>query len=487
MLENKINEQITQGEALEKLATPELYQEVNAHSPEKSGYLFEVCFSDPDFNHPSISHFLNTFNSLPTLVIKNSTHKSEGHLVSVSPAHGRATEIDTAGGIQLESPTSEYGAFSLKGNKLPNDLTFAKVQFDAATGIRIDGAVMGNLRIIETYPEKCRKIAAAGIPSERIVAILRATHVPLAEVGHPETWDKPRLFDKNLRAKALEQASSDIDQLIRIDMEQAHTWGGDSSMNSRRVENILMKGEIIILLRAMQVNERIKDLHAVNRNTLDLFCSSAFSFVTSQDPEEYKFLPLSKDATSIDLLKKWLPQQMGFHLATWHLKGFVHGYAHAQNWTLAGTLIDNDSAREKAQFNLASEYERSVYEGYKLYDLFRTFEAIAELLRNTFNLSPARGNETAFKAAAFESFLIEYIKVAYPGYPSFEEKMTAFINFIGQELPNPHFDAMRDDGKFETISINKLSRAEISLWAQILQKVVDDHAPWLKNAKGAGE
>lgn len=175
-------------------------------------------------------------------------------------------------------------------------------------------------------------------------------------------------------------------------------------------------------------------------------------------------------------LQSWLPRQMGFHLGSWHRKGFVHGYAHAQNWTMAGTLIDDDSAREKTQFNLMNDDERKSYDGYMVYDLIRTFGSIIEIfdairdqgLSNT-QESRLKQEQTLFNA--LEAMLLEYIKVVFPQHNSLPNKIIALRKLLDQELPNPHFDAMRDEGGLETLAVSKLRDREEKMWVLVLDNL----------------
>ncbi len=453
-----------------------LYQQEDAYRPIDSGYRFTIVARDDELCSPSITFFLENIDRLPVLRIpKQPLAQSSGKLEVISPLHFRTTAIEQAGGHTIKSDAPEYPALSLKGNSLVPDMQLATFDFDPATGIRIQGFLIGDVKSADVYIQRCKRIAQAGLPSERIIAVLQATHVPYEEFAKPETFNQPRKWNLALRQKLIREKSGNPDVQIRIDRRQTRTWGGDTSSNSRRTSNLILNGEILMLLRAMQVNERIRDLRLVKSNQdLATICAPAISFLSIQDTQKYQYLPLEESISVQEFLNNWLPKQMGFHLGSWHAKGLVHGYAHGQNWTLAGTLVDVDSAREKSELTTKQQSEEKVFQGYVKYDVIRSFQAAIESLDGLIDSGVIdKSNIIKKYHPALESFLIEYAKTSFTHLSTLNRRVQALLKLLEQkELPNPHFDSFRDGPEDEFVDARVvMSRRDFSLLSTVTSSI----------------
>lgn len=119
-------------------------------------------------------------------------------------------------------------------------------------------------------------------------------------------------------------------------------------------KEFIEKSDFYIVQRCMPIGLRIRDFKIIN-SSWHKSLEPVFNWINKvSQVKGYAVIPgtepvnfSANDENILRYLFSWLPSQMGTYLGRLHNLRVTHGYAHSQNWSAAGTLVDLDSLKGK--------------------------------------------------------------------------------------------------------------------------------------------
>lgn len=346
----------------------------------------------------------------------------------VSPEHGRAI-IDTRINNKViwggNLPGDIYGAKDWKGANMDR----IRIEGDEYSpyGFRVWG--LKDSTGIDRIEKASHLLRSDGLPTEnptRIVKILEVLEygkkIPIQE------WKSEYLQALESSATTLEKVGNE---------EAANRERGVIAKMKIYFDNV----DFFIEERDLQVAERIRDLELIKNdvsfktvmNPILKWVNQVFEtkksgiIANTETPE--KFILEPEDIQRY--FGKWLPEQMGIYMAHMHKIGIAHGFTHAQNWSIVGTLYDLDSVHGQPLGDIeATESEFAL-------DTRVAIGAISELLDPiTSNYLSSNFPDLAGKAQT--TIILAYLKERF-GHQIDQEKL--------QEIKNTYFPYMENRGK----------------------------------------
>src|SRR5258708_949047 len=273
----------------------------------------------------------------------------------VSDMHQRSVVIgDFRKGQPLFSIGDKwYGALVMKGADFENPHLDYDNNFNPP--IRTNGLVASDVAI-----GLCRTsevFAAAGVPGERVVKIIKPTEIPYhGRLVSQKEFKKLLLNNLAIRIKHYkDNCQYDNPYVTDIDLQA--------------VEHYLDRIDYVIPIRAATVPDRIGDLRlSKTRPDLLRLMARTFAFVNAnemkkhgQDPSynvsQFILQISGQDGKEALIDRKhnneiiqqylyhYLPTKIGESLALMHREGIVHGGLPVGNWGLDGSVYDLDTPR----------------------------------------------------------------------------------------------------------------------------------------------
>ncbi|MBI2028972.1 hypothetical protein HYT02_01005 [Candidatus Gottesmanbacteria bacterium] len=266
-------------------------------------------------------------------------------LIQISPDHHRSYEVRfTKTGTIFWN--DEYGnifsSFSIKGNNLSFPLIAKSTTSDsgyAVYGMQESDSMVRILRASQM-------LRFHHVDTEMIIGVIEPTELPINDELLPIVEFKKTLI-KNLFTRIKDNANRN-DELQELEIKPEEIG---------KINLHLENQVFLFTLRGMQAPERVSDLkYCTSREDLKLILEKSFEYVN--EVERYKaeneplykprFFSAEDDQSIEDYFIDYLPKKTASNFATLHNLGLSHGYSHAGNVSLVGSLYDLDSVMGKA-------------------------------------------------------------------------------------------------------------------------------------------
>lgn len=323
------------------------------------------------------------------------TNNGEGrsNYTIVSPEHGRAIVDTRINNMVIWGGTKSgdiYGAKDWKGANM-NHVRLMKDEY-GTLGWRAEG-LKDNVGI--TRLQKASQILRDnGLPTENPTKIVKLLQV--VEDGKII----PIWLWKTETIKAFESSANIAEKMNDPEMAKRQRKEAETA------KEYLLGTDFYIEERDLQTAERLRDLEITkDEESFKKVIGPVFEWLNTiintkktgliantPAPEKFSFTP--------DDIKRyfgeWLPSQMGIYMARMHKLGLTHGFTHAQNWSVVGTLYDLDSVKgpqlgdkENSKNNFAIDTRKAVGALAELFDprtnnyLSTNFSDIAERSQTT--------------------------------------------------------------------------------------------------------
>lgn len=251
---------------------------------------------------------------------KLSRNQEEMKLIKISPEHGRSYEINfgKTGGIfwKDEYDNLFYGV-TTKGNNFTDPYVRRSTSGYEVYGLQDSNTIARVLRVSQI-------LRSRQIDTEFILRIVEPTKVPFNGRSAKLT---------TLKRKLIQQAA-------------------DRGLPQERTRQYIENTTFLIITRAMQVPERLRDLaEAPDKETLLEMTRRVFVFVNFSEEKKAEkdpsYQPYHFDTESEEDLYKYfleyLPGEIGTNYGRLHQLELVHEYANSGNISAAGGIHDLDS------------------------------------------------------------------------------------------------------------------------------------------------
>ena len=265
--------------------------------------------------------------------------KPEANQIKISRQHGRDTSDERISNkvVWEDRYGIVYGDRNTKGGNMAN-IEVRTIEEPGYLELRVQGLKDSiGLENIDKVSGFMRK---NGLPTERVASVRQLKEVYSEGKKIPISEWKAKVVEKKEEEIINIKTASVIDQR-REELEKIRLY--------------LASTEFYVVERDLQVAERLRDLGSdVNtEKQLHRMLGPVFNWINVVFKVKHEGIipgtkpsePFTLDKAGIERYLNWLPTQMGIYLARLHKLGGVHGYAHSQNWSLAGTLYDLDSVK----------------------------------------------------------------------------------------------------------------------------------------------
>jgi len=261
-------------------------------------------------------------------------------LVKVSPLHGRSYEVRFDGEenvVWADEFGNFYSTFTTKGNNFENP--YIMHVDNVPSGLSVYGLMDQDCLLRVTRASK--KMASMGIETELVTGIMVPEKIPYKG----KNVSQAELKEALLEDFAAKERPEELNALF------SRTFSFENPPTLENARKYLDGNYFIILVRAMQVSERLDDLKQVDtREEYKMLLSKAFDFVNfteknkaEKDPSYVpQIFDIEKRGDDDKFLTKYLPSKLGITLATMHNAGLAHVHPVPCNTSLVGSLVDLD-------------------------------------------------------------------------------------------------------------------------------------------------
>ncbi len=308
--------------------------------------------------------------------------KTQKSFEKISPKHGRSmTEKITSKKLVWggDLPGDIYGAVTIKGTSMEEDVVIERTDL---FGGEYRGYGLMDDSSIDRVTRASEILRAHGLPTEKPVNVKKIKEVYIKR-------NESRLFDKYTIGN----------------WEKKESEEHKRSLRKKGLQKYLDDYDFIALERHVQTDERLTDVEWNEKNFTG-FLKPIFKWLNVATAYKNSGLiagtprPEAFDMSKRSLRRYfmgYLPSQMGVYLGRLHKLGLTHGCAHAQNWSMVGTLYDLDSITGKRLFR---DDRRSSQGGYAD-DFYCAVEVLTDKLPRILGLSGLKDRKKLLEDALF--------------------------------------------------------------------------------------
>lgn len=357
-----------------------------------------------------------------------------------SPKHGRATMDSRVekNVIFFDNFGNIFTTREWKGNTFP-DFNNLKV-----SGENIWGAMtIDALKDIESVSQHFRKI---GLPTEAIIAVHEVKTVMMDGEEIPIKEAKKKYKERRLPQVETEMSAlrTEVEKLAQkvganpgkydllsrkflVKMEGLMGTEDEDLYYDLRTKayalteqhrilstRYLDNSKFIVIERAMPIGDRLADLDKCKTvedyksvlfpvfEKLNLISKVKGNVIPRVETPNRFDTQTDKDIPTF--LRNYMPSQMGLYLGRMHRNGISHGYAHYSNWSLAGILVDLDTA----DGNIPGENFSPTTQEKLDWDVFCTYSPFINAINNFSQMQGEHEYQPAEFVEPIETFIASY-------------------------------------------------------------------------------
>lgn len=370
----------------------------------------------------------------------------------VSPYHGRSLELQF-GGDERVVWRDEFGTLFTTMNTKGNSFKDPKIILtrQPAPSPRYATYGLQDTESILRVLQASRMLRSLGIPTEAICRVIDPKEIVYGDNVISQEELKTQLLAEVALRKKRERVVKD-------------GFFMPSNEETERVAKYLQQTMFVETVRATQVSERLRDVaYSETKDEFLQMVGKAFDFLNFQNKldgeNDADVLDVNNPGHQRALFTQIIPERLGKAFAKLHNAGLSHGFPHAGNISIVGTLYDLDSIK-----------------GEPLGDAAITRKNIGgDLLTVQYDIAPLIGHlyRTGLLGTAEEKMQIEDTSEDHmqPALLAFGEFTENFYTAYFAEITNPTFDILSVFPDLEIAIYFTTLTGETGLLNQVAERV----------------